>query len=140
MATLTTLPNGHLALNNNDVYTVALIYRDANGNVVPQPSGDTVSVSTAGAFAASLGVALGTTSDGNPAIVMTPLVVESDAGNSGGSISIVLTDSAGDQEDTATQGLLFDIILPPPGPPVAVGMDLTNIAVGTQPTPTAPGP
>ena len=137
MASLVTLPNGHLALNNNEVYTIALIDHDANGNVVPMPAGDVVSVAAAGTFAASLSAALDSAGTG---VVLTPMVVESDAGNSGGGISIVLTDSAGLTEDSATQNILFDIVVPPPGPAVTEGLDLTNVTMASQPTPSAPGP
>jgi len=135
------LPNGHAALNNNEVYFVPLVDKDAGGNVVPAPAGDTVSAVASGSFAASLGVAVtvmpGTS---NPAVSLTPLVVESDAGNSGGGISITLTDSAGLAEDSASQNVMFDIVVPPPGPAMTEGFDLTGVVSQPQATPTAPGP
>lgn len=139
MASLVTLPNGHLALNNNEVYFIPLVDKDAAGNVVPAPAGDTVTAAASGQFAASLGVAVtvmpGTS---NPAISLTPLVAESDAGNSGGGISIVLTDSAGLTEDTATSGLMFDIVQNVA--PVTEGLDPTAVVMQSQAVPTAPGP
>lgn len=140
MASLMVLANGHLALANNEVYFFPLVDKDAAGNVVAAPAGDMVSVSASGPHAASLTAALtvmpGTS---NPAISLTPVVVESDAGNGGGGIGIVLTDSAGLTEDTATTGLLFDIVNPAIVP-TTEGLDTTNFVTQSQATPTAPGP
>jgi hypothetical protein len=136
---LVVLPNGHYALMSDEVYFFPLVDKDAAGNVVPAPSGDTVSVSASGAFAASVAVAVtvmpGTS---NPAVSVTPLVMESDAGNSGGGIGLVMTDTAGLTEDTATSGLLFDIVMDVA--PATEGVDITGVVMQSQPVPTAPGP
>lgn len=138
---LVQLPNGHMALNNNEVYFVPLVAKDGGGNVVPAPAGDVVSAAASGANAASLGVAVtvmpGTS---NPALSLTPMVVESDEGNGGVGIGITVTDSAGLTEDPTTTAVLFDIVVPPPGPAVTEGIDLTGVVMQSQATPTAPGP
>ena len=137
---LVQLPNGHFALNNNEVYFFPLVDKDASGNVVPAPAGDTVSVAGSGQFAASLAFAVtvmpGTS---NPAVSATPMVVESDAGNSGGGIGMVLTDTAGLTEDTATSGVLFDIVQTV-APPATEGVDITQVVMQSQSVPIAPGP
>jgi hypothetical protein len=142
---LVQLPNGHFALNNNQVYWFPLTDRDANGNVVPAPTGDTVSAASGGAHTTSLNFAVGVMPTGSPtagaaAVSATPMVVESDAGNSGGGISLVLTDTAGLTEDSATKGILFDIVVPPPGPAATEGIDVTGEFAVSQTTPTSPGP
>jgi hypothetical protein len=142
---LVQLPNGHWALNNNQVYWFPLTDKDLNGNIVPAPAGDVVSAAGGGPFAASVAVGVGVMpagapDAGDPAISMTPLVMESDAGNSGGGISVVLTDTAGLTEDSATKGDLFDIVVPPPGPAATEGINIAAVFMVSQPTPTATGP
>lgn len=136
---LTQLPNGHWALSSDEVYFFPLVDKDAAGNVVPAPAGDTVSAAASGQFAASLAVAVtvmpGTS---NPALSLTPMVAESDAGNNGGGIGLTLTDTAGLTEDTATSGLLFDIVMNVA--PTTEGVDITQVVTQSQPVPTAPGP
>lgn len=138
---LNVLPNGNIELPNNEVTYIALVTRDAAGTIVPAPSGDVDSVATTGPHAASLGAAVtvmpaGSTNAGAPAISLTPLVVESDAGNSGGSIGLTLTDTAG--LPMSTPGYVFDIVVNLS--PATVGLDTTDTATVTQAIPTAPGP
>lgn len=137
---LVPLPNGHLPLDNNTTYTFHLVAHDASGNLVPRPAGDVDTVTPNGAHAASLGVTVGADASGNATVALAPLVVESDAANGGGGIGLTITDSAGLVEDTATAGVMFDIIVPPPGPAVAIGVDLAGVSTAPQPPPTAPGP
>jgi hypothetical protein len=142
---LVRLPNGHYALNNNEVYWFPLTDEDAQGNIVPAPAGDTVSAVGGGPFAASLAFAVGVMPAGSPdagapAVSATPMVAESDAGNSGGGISVVLTDTAGLAEDSATKGLMFDIVKPPPGPAATEGINIAGVFMVSQPTPAPTGP
>jgi hypothetical protein len=145
MATLPVLPNGHFGLQNNMVYYFPLQDEDVNNNIVPAPTGDVVTPVATGAHAASLAFAVGampagSPNPGAPAIVGTPMVVQSDAGNGGGGIGLTLTDTAGLAENTVTSSALFDITVPPPGPATAEGVDFPGVFVVAQPTPAAPGP
>lgn len=134
---LVQLPNGHYALDNDKIYNIPLVDKDASGNIVPMPSGDVVSVATSGPFASSLNAVL----DANGTSVdVAALVVESDAGNSGGGIGLVLTDSSGLSEDSASKGLMFDIVVPAPGPAVTEGFDLGNVTFTQGTVSTRPGP
>jgi hypothetical protein len=137
---LNVLPDGHFALQSDQVTYVQLDARDAAGATVPLPAGITFTVTTAGAFAASLGATIGVmpptaTNPGAAAVVLTPLVLESDAGNAGGGISLVLTDSMGlPRFDTD----LFDIV--PDLAAVQVTLDNSLTDTTAQPAPAAPGP
>lgn len=137
---LNILPNGNIGLQSDQVTFIHLAAFAGGGQMVPLPAGDIDTVSTTGPFAASLGAAVGVMpSDaphpGEPAVVLTPMVMESDAGNSGGNIGLTITDSAG-LVQTMTKS--FDIV--PDLAAVSVGLDTTDSATQSQPTPTAPGP
>jgi hypothetical protein len=139
MATLTTLPNGHLALPSDDVTAIALVALDASGGQVPMPASNVSTVVTTGTFAASLGAAIGVMpGTTNAAVILTPLVLESDAGNSGGGIGLTITDTAGLPITTGTTAALFDIVVD--ATPAAEGLDLTNVVSTPQTAPVAPGP
>lgn len=139
MATLATLPNGHLAIPSDEVVAIALVTTDAAGTAVPMPAGNVTTVATTGQFAASLGAAIGVMpGTSNPAVILTPMVLESDAGNNGGGIGLTLTDSAGLPISSATTAALFDITVDTT--PTQEGLDLTNVASTPQTAPTAPGP
>ena len=134
---LVKLPNGHYALDNDKIYNIPLVDRDAGGHIVPMPAGDVVSAASSGIFAASLNVVLDAT---GTSVDVAALVVESDAGNGGGGISIVLTDTADLSEDSASKGLMFDIVVPSPGPAVTEGLDLGNVTFTQGTVSTNPGP
>jgi hypothetical protein len=141
---LAALPDGSLPIQNNLVYWFPLTYDDQNGNPVSAPAGDVDTVAAGGTFAASLTFAIGTMPSGPlsgaSAVSATAQVVESDAGNSGGRITLLITDSAGLTEDSATSGLFFDIIVPPPVP-TTVGVQPSGVVTVANPTPpTAAGP
>jgi hypothetical protein len=130
----------NIELKNDQVSYIPIVTRDAAGDVVSAASGDVDSVVSSNP--ASLGMAIGalpTASGaypaGAPALVLTPLVVESDSANSGGSISAQLTDTAG---LPMTMAYLFDIVQDLS--PTNVGLDTTVIETTPQPVPTAPGP
>lgn len=136
MAGLMLLPDGDYALANNEVYTVPIQYEDAAGNVVSPPSGDTITITASGAFAASLTMSIVTTPV--VAAVLTPQVVESDAGNSGGGIGFTLKDTAGLMEDS-TGTAKFDIVNPALTP-TQFGLNFPGVTTTSQATPTNPGP
>jgi hypothetical protein len=72
---------------------------------------------------------------GQTALVCTPTVIESDAGNGGGGITATFTDSAGlTQEAPYTFSVVQNLT------PTAVGIDPTSVVTTPQPTPTNPGP
>jgi hypothetical protein len=136
---LTTLPNGHLALLSDQVTFIALIAEDAAGGIVPMPAGNVTSVTTTGANAASLNAAIGVMPGTTTAAVqLTPLVLESDAGNGGVGIGLAFTDTAGLPVLAATSAILFDIVVDTV--PASEGLDFTNTAETPQTPPTAPGP
>jgi len=137
---LNILPNGNIGLQSDQVTFIHLSAFSASGAMVPNPSGDVDTVAATGTFAASLAFSVGVmpagSSDaGDPAVVCTPLVLESDVGNAGGNIGLTITDSAG---LTQTVTKLFDIV--PDVAAVSVGLDTTNSAVTSQPPPAAAGP
>jgi hypothetical protein len=113
-------------LQNDWVVSVPVVAHDAAGDVVPAPSGDVFSVSADNA--ASLNVAIGTMSNGNPAIVMNALVQVSPG------INVTLSDSAGLEVDTFAVDIVQDVT------PTALGVDFTATEHTMQPVPTAPGP
>jgi hypothetical protein len=117
------MPNFELA--SDEVATVTILVRDAGGDVVPAPSGDTFSVASS---SASLGVAIGADAAGNPAVVMTPLVVASP------NISVTVSDSAG----LAAFVQVVDVVADTK--PAAIGLDIANVVEVPQATPTNPGP
>jgi hypothetical protein len=139
---LNILANGNIGLQSDQVTFIHFAAFSASGAMVPLPAGDVDTVATSGTFAASLGVAMGVMPAGDPlagqlAVVLTPLVLESDAGNAGGNISLVITDTAVPPlTQTVTKN--FDIV--PDVAAVRVGLDTTDSATTAQTAPTAPGP
>lgn len=117
------MPNFELA--SDEKATVTILVRDAGGDVVPAPTGDVFTVASS---SPSLGVAIGANTAGNPAVVMTPLVVASP------NISVTVSDSAG----LAAFVQIVDIVADTK--PAAIGLDIANVVETPQPTPTAPGP
>jgi len=134
------LPNGHLALPNNESATFPITYKDSMGNVVPKPMGDVATVVPSGQFAASMTVTLGADQNGNALVTLAAAVLESDAGNGGGGIGLTLTDTSGLPEDSASAALVWDIVVPPPGPPASEGFDVTSVMFAPVTPPTAAGP
>ena len=139
---LTVLPNGNWALPSDQVTFIHLEAFTAAGGVVPQPAGDVDTAASSGAFAASLAFAVTVFPPtapaplaGQPAVSATPLVLESDAGNAGGNIGLVITDSAGLTQQTTKN---FDITVDQT--PAGIGVDPVNTFGVPQAPPTAPGP
>jgi len=121
-------------LRSDQVTTIPIVTRAASGAIVPAPAGDVDSVVSS--RPASLGMAIATLASGQAALVLTPLVLESDAGNGGGSIAAALTDTAGLPMTQASY--LFDIS---PNPaPATIDLDTAHLTTAPQAPPTAPGP
>lgn len=114
---------------------LTLTTTDAAGvvTVVPVPPGDRF---TAVSSSASLGVAVAPDAAGNQELVLTPLVLESDAANAGGNITVTVTDSAGDTAGELIGANAINILTVPPIPQVVLGTPTFT----AQPAPTAPGP
>lgn len=103
------------------------------GTAIPVPAGD---VFTPVSSSASLGVAVGTDASGNQELICTPLVIESDATNGGGSITVTVTDSAGDTAGELSGASAINIVTVPVIPSIHLG----TVTFTTQAAPTAPGP
>lgn len=113
-------------LQNDWVAVIPIVAHDAAGDVVPAPAGDTFTVSADDA--ASLNVAIGTNSAGNPAVVLNALVPLAS------NVTCTLSDSAGLQVDVFGVDIVEDVT------PTALGLDFTAIEHTMQPVPAAPGP
>lgn len=135
----------NIQLLNNKKYSFPIVDRDAAGDIVPASAGDVDSVvsSKPASIAMAIGVVPATNDDGTPnphaggaSLECTPLVIESDAGNGGGSIEALVTDTAGLPK---FQAYLFDVVQNLT--PTTVGLDLGNgVTTTSQPPPSAPGP
>lgn len=118
------MPN--FELPNDQVVTITIKTQDASGATVPAPAGDVFSVASSNP--ASLGAAIGTDANGNPAVILTPLVQASPG------LSITVSDADGLAADTQ----LVDIV--PDVTPTNIVLDLADATHTTQPVPTNPGP
>jgi hypothetical protein len=118
------MPNFELA--SDEVATITILVRDAGGDVVSAPSGDTFSVTSS--LPNSLAATIGADAHGAPAVVLTPLVVASPG------ISISVSDSAGLAAFTQVVDVVADTT------PKAIGLDLATVEETPQATPTNPGP
>jgi hypothetical protein len=132
--------NGNIILQSDQQTFIHFTAFSGAGAMVPVPGGDVDTVAATGTFAASLSFAMGVMPAGDPlagqpAVVCTPLVLESDPGNAGGNIGLTVTDSAGLVQAVTK---FFDIS--PDAAAVRVGLDMTDSAVVSQTAPTAPGP
>jgi len=113
-------------LNDDAVYTVPILTTNSAGTVEPMPAGDVFTVVSSNP--ASLGMAIGATASGAPALILTPLVAASP------NITGTVSDSAG--LIVAVQ--LFDIVADVSDTNIVLDLaDATHVA---QPVPTAPGP
>lgn len=120
-------------MNTQVLFAPLTLVDPTTGAVVPVPSTDTFSVVSSGP--ASLAASIGTDPGGSGVmgVIGTPLVIESDAGNSGGGFTFTVSDSAGDL--TLLLGP-FDITIVPVVDQITAGA----FTFTTQPAPTAPGP
>lgn len=112
-------------INDDWVVTATIKTTDAAGDTEPVPAGD---VFSAASSSPSLGVAIGADANGNPAVVMTPMVQASP------NITVTVSDSAG----LAMASFVVDIV--PDVTPTNIVVDLSGATHTTQATPTAPGP
>jgi len=112
-------------LPNDEVVTIPILTTNSAGAVEPPPAGDTFTVTSS---SASLGVAIGTTAAGGPAVVMTPMVQLSPG------ISVEVKDSAGLTAWTQLVDIVADVT------PTNIVLDVADATHTAQPVPTAPGP
>jgi hypothetical protein len=116
----------NLQLDSDTIATLTILVYDASGAIVPAPSGDQFSVVSSNP--ASLGAAIGKDANGNPAVVLTPLVQASPG------LSVTVSDSIGLAAFTEGVDIVEDTV------PKALGLDLVHAATASQPVPSAPGP
>jgi len=132
--------DGNIVLQSDQVTYIHLSAFTASGAMVPNPTGDVDTVASSGPFAASLAFAVGvmppgSSDPGDPCVVSTPLVLQSNKANAGGNIGLVITDSAGLVQQVTKN---FDIA--PDMTALTTGLDMTNSFTVSQAAPTAPGP
>ena len=120
----TLLPN--LEILNDTVVTIPIQTQDAEGSVVPAPSGDTFTVVSS--LQGSLGAAISADSSGNPTLVLTPLVQASPG------ITITVSDADG----LAQAVQICDIV--PDLTPKNIVLDIAGETTTSQPVPGNPGP
>jgi hypothetical protein len=124
-------------IHNTQVFHIPLTLTttDAAGvvTVIPVPAGD---VFTPVSSSPSLSVTVAPDATGNQELVGAPMVLESDAANGGGNITVTVTDSNNDVAGELTGANAINITLVPPVPKVALGVPTFT----TQAAPTAPGP
>lgn len=111
-------------LKNDLVYEVPIQAVNAAGMVEPDPN-DTF---LANSSSASLGAAIGQNANGNPVLILTPMV------QAGTDYSVTVSDSMGLKSVTA----MFDIV--EDATPVALQLDVADATTTSQPVPTNPGP
>src|SRR5271154_6738727 len=92
------MPN--FELPNDEVVTITIETTNQAGTVEPYPAGDVFTVTSS---SASLGVAIGTDKNGNPAIVLTPLVQAPPA------IVVTVADSTGLSGTTLVVDIVPDV-------------------------------
>lgn len=109
-----------IPLANDEIYTIPIVAEDAAGNIVPPPSGDTFTA--VASDPTSLGVVIGATSSGAPAVVLTPLKQNATG------ITVTVTDTSGLTQDVAT----FDISS---GAPSLIALDFAHETTSSQPIP-----
>jgi hypothetical protein len=113
----------NIALKNTEVTKYRILAKDADGNVVSAPTGDTFTVSSPDTT--SWTVSVSTMADGSPAVEMQPLVREATG------LAFEVKDSAG---LTVFDGLV-DISTDHTAR--AIGLDLQNPETTAQPEPAA---
>jgi len=119
-------PMPNFELPNDEVVTIGIETTNQGGTVEPVPASDVFTVTSS--KPASLGAAIGADANGNPAVVLTPLVAASPG------LTSTVADSAGLKQAV----LIVDVV-----PDVTDTNILLNVSGATsvaQPVPTAPGP
>ena len=113
-------------LKSDDTATITIQTATVSGTVEPAPAGDVFSVMSSNP--GSLMATIGKDANGNPAVILTPLVQASPG------ITITVSDSAG----LAVDAQIVDVVID--NTPTNVILDLADAVLTSQPTPTAPGP
>jgi hypothetical protein len=113
-------------LQDDDVATVSIKTVSAGGVSEPVPAGDVFSVVSSNP--ASLQAVIGKDANGNPAVILTPLVQASPG------LTVTVSDSAG----LAVAIQAIDIV--PDNSPKNIVLDLADAVLTSQPAPAAPGP
>jgi hypothetical protein len=107
-------------LSNDLVYTIPVVGKNEAGNFGPLPPGDVVSA--VASDPTSLGVTVGATASGAPAIVATPLKQNATG------VSVTITDTSGLAQDIA----VFDIV---PDVDTVLALDFANETTSPQAVP-----
>jgi hypothetical protein len=118
-------PMPNFELPNDEIVTIPIQTTNQAGSVEPVPTGDVFTVASS---SPSLGVAVGATAAGNPAIVLTPTVQASPG------IVVTVSDSAGLKLATLTVDIVPDVT------PANIVLDVADATHVAQPVPAAPGP
>lgn len=118
------VPN--LEILNDTVVTIPIQTQDAAGQVVPAPPGDTFTA--ASSLTASLGAAIAADANGNPTLVLTPLVQASPG------ITVTVSDADGLTQAVQICDIVADLT------PKNVVLDIAAETTTPQPVPGAPGP
>jgi hypothetical protein len=118
-------PMPNFELPNDEIVTIGIQTTNSAGAVEPVPTADVFTVTSS---SPSLGVAIGATAAGNPAIVLTPLVQVSPG------ITVTVSDSAGLKLATQLVDIVSDVT------PKNIVLDLPDATSVPQPVPAAPGP
>lgn len=113
-------------LPNDEIDTITINTTNANGDKEPVPSGDTFTASSSNP--SSLQAAIGADSNGDPALVLTPLVQQSPG------INVTISDSAGLQQFVLTVDIVADVT------PTNIVLDLAGATHTSQSVPSNPGP
>ncbi len=113
-------------LLNDEVVTIPILTDDAAGAAVPPPSGDVFTATSSNPT--SLGVAIGATASGAPAVVLTPLVQVSPG------LVVTVSDSKGLSSFALTVDIVADTT------PKAIILDIADATEVSQPVPTSAGP
>ena len=130
------VPMPNTQLPNDAIMSFPILTENANGVMVPAPTGDTYSLS---AVAPQLNAVIGTATfppaaSPTPSVNVNALVALSNPTNSGGSLTFTLNDSAGLKPFISNP---IDIVADATPAELAEG---GGIITGSQAVPTAPGP
>jgi len=115
-----------IVLLNDTIESVPIQYEDAGGAVVPAPTGD--SLTAVSSNPASLGAAIGADTNGNPLLVLTPLVQVSPG------LTVTVTDSSGLPALTRVVDIVADLKA------TNIVLDDAGATTVSQAVPVNPGP
>lgn len=118
------MPNFELA--DDTVATITILTQDSAGVAVPPPAGDVFTAT--GDAPNALAVSTSTDANGNPVLILQPLVQAHPGAN------VTVSDSKG----LTSAKLVVDIV--PDINPTNIVLDTGHATLTPQPVPTAPGP